>query len=351
MTKRLARKKPAGRGSNLRARLLRELRGGPAGVRLWNARPLEQREAAGGFRGIDLAGADLSGADLGSLDFRGARLGGAALAGAWLRRCNLAGADLKAADLTKAWCAGARFRAADLEGALLAGANLTACDFRKATLRGADLTGAALDGADLCGADLASAKLQGATFRRAKLDEATRWPAGADRPDDVRWAGGGEPPLDFDAFMKRLEANVDVRRLGRAMEMLRFGSFKLFARVEDDALVGVVKSQREAGLVYSCRLDCDGRFACCSQDLRPCLGMRGALCKHLMVLVVGLTRSGELAPAVADRWVRASKKARSAGEITDPDRMSETLLRYKGAEADRIDWRPVETIPEDYYAY
>ena len=30
--------------------------------------------------------------------------------------------------------------------------------------------------------------------------------------------------------------------------------------------------------------------------------------------------------------------------------MTETLLRFKGAEAGEVDWRPTETIPEDFYA-
>jgi hypothetical protein len=31
--------------------------------------------------------------------------------------------------------------------------------------------------------------------------------------------------------------------------------------------------------------------------------------------------------------------------------LSDTLLMYRGAEAGEIDWRPTETIPEDYFAY
>jgi len=31
--------------------------------------------------------------------------------------------------------------------------------------------------------------------------------------------------------------------------------------------------------------------------------------------------------------------------------MSQTFLKYKGAEAGEIDWRPTETVPEDYYAF
>ena len=26
------------------------------------------------------------------------------------------------------------------------------------------------------------------------------------------------------------------------------------------------------------------------------------------------------------------------------------LLRYRGAQAGEVDWRPTETVPEDYYA-
>ena len=52
--------------------------------------------------------------------------------------------------------------------------------------------------------------------------------------------------------------------------------------------MGVVKSQSSKDLVYSCRLAADGAFGCCTQNLRPCGGLRGALCKHLLVLIVGL---------------------------------------------------------------
>jgi len=34
----------------------------------------------------------------------------------------------------------------------------------------------------------------------------------------------------------------------------------------------------------------------------------------------------------------------------DKNAISATFIKYKGAEAGEIDWRPTETIPEDYYA-
>ena len=52
-------------------------------------------------------------------------------------------------------------------------------------------------------------------------------------------------------------------------------------------------------------------------------------------------------PATVDNWVNASRRQKPA---IDKDAMSETFLRYKGAEAGEVDWRPTETIPEDYYA-
>ena len=52
-------------------------------------------------------------------------------------------------------------------------------------------------------------------------------------------------------------------------------------------------------------------------------------------------------PATVDAWVDASKAKSPA---LDKDLMSETFLRFKGAEAGEFDWRPTETIPEDFYA-
>jgi hypothetical protein len=155
------------------------------------------------------------------------------------------------------------------------------------------------------------------------------------------------PSLDFSAFLDRLRQISDPARLAKALLMLKAERFQLFAEVEPGALVGVVRAQSSPTRVYSCRLASDGRFACCTQNLRICGGLCGAVCKHILVLVVGLTRAGQLEPAAVEEWVRASRRHRP---VIDPDVMSPTFLRYKGAEAGEVDWRPTETIPEDYYA-
>jgi hypothetical protein len=338
--------------TDLRETLLRELRGGAGGVRRWNARPADERRAAGDFRGADLAGAALAGADLGGLDFAEARFDGATLTDAWLLEADLTRAGFDGANLDGAWCVGAKLAGASFFGASLRGTNLRGCDCRGATFRVANLEGASLAGADLCAADLSSAVLHGAALERARYDDRTRWPSGFQPTPGTGlvWAGAGAPPLALDFFVKRLASYVDSGRLSRAIEMLKAERFQLYSQVEPDALAGVIRSQRDPRVVYSCRLEADGAFACCSQDLAPCLGLRGALCKHLIVLVIGLTRAGQIDPAAVERWVQASRGNLRWAVAVDHDLMSEPLLRYQAAQAGEVDWRPTETIPEDYYA-
>ena len=240
-------------------------------------------------------------------------------------------------------------RALNFSACVLTGASLKNSDLRKA-----DLSHARLQGADLIGANLADARLD-----LAEYDEKTILPAGFMPPPEMTWTGkkisaavlqtvaAAATPLDFDAFYEKLQANVDPSRLGNALKMLKADRFQLFAEPKDDSLTGVVKSQSDGNLVYSCRLESDGSFACCTQNLNICGGLRGALCKHLLVLIIGLAKAGQVDPTTLDIWIRASRLQKP---VLDKDAMSETFLRYKGAEAGEVDWRPTETIPEDYYA-
>jgi hypothetical protein len=163
--------------------------------------------------------------------------------------------------------------------------------------------------------------------------------------------GSGTPipttTIDLAGFIKKLGASTDPSRMSKVTKMLRAERFQLFSSVTDDAVLGVVKSQTDADLVYACQLTKSGDFFCCTQNLNHCGGLRGALCKHLLVLAVGLTRSGQLDPSLAHAWATASRKKKPA---LDKDTATATFVRYKGAEAGEVDWRPTETIPEDFYA-
>lgn len=342
--------------------LMAELRGGMSGIKSWNARSIADKLKAGNFRKADLTNQHLCDAQLDRLDFEGANFDGANLSYAILDNCELKKASFKNATLEKAQFGVAKAQEADFSGAMMKGAVLRACNFSKAIFHKTDLTGADLHYAKLHGADLSTANLTDANVQHAEFDEHTKMPPDF-CSDGMKWCGAGPDPLafkqvladtpteslNFEEFLERLQNSIDKERLKKALKMLKAESFQLFAEVTDDAMIGVVKSQTDADLVYSARLASNGVYACCTQNLNPCGGLRGALCKHLLVLVIGLTKAGQLDPNKADLWARASKNIQTAK--LDKDIMSETFLRYKGAEAGEIDWRPTETIPEDYYAF
>jgi uncharacterized protein YjbI with pentapeptide repeats len=348
-----------------RRQLLQLLRGGPDGVTRWNARSFHERLRSGAFGKVDLGGADLAGANLAGLDFSGSNFEGARLVKANLHG-NFQQAQFSKADLAEV--EGGNFGSADFTGATLVRAVLQGSSLRKARFPGADLTEADLIGADLCGADLSAAVLTGVRFVGAKYDGKTRFPVGWTLQEGMKWAGRGTnphlpgrrpvrggagrgpagpaAPIDLDTFLQRLRGNVETGRLGNALQMLKQDRFQLYAQADDEALVGVVKSQTDPDLVYACRLAALGQFACCTHKLNPCGGLRGKLCKHLLVLIVGLAKKGQLDLARIDQWVADSKLMKPA---LDKETMGEVLLRYKSAEAGEIDWRPTETIPEDFY--
>ncbi len=148
------------------------------------------------------------------------------------------------------------------------------------------------------------------------------------------------------AFLRKKTG--DGSRLEKALSMLKAEHFQLFSEAREDSLVGVVKSQNDPSLIYACHLSQQGDFSCCTQNLFPCGGLRGRLCKHLMVLIIGLAQNGAIDLETVKQWVTNSVGVRP---LLDKDRMSEVLLRYKGMEAGEVDWRPTETIPEDFYIY
>lgn len=333
------------------------LAGGPDGVTRWNERSAEARQltrlSAGDFTGADLSGVNFHAQP--SLRFRGA---GACFRGAWLANAAFSEADLRNADFVGAMMKKFGARKSDLSGSKLAGCDLTGARLAEAKLIGADLRDANLTGADISGSDLTGANLDGAKLVDMTFDQHTVWPEGFQVPDGARWKpdpkfdgeGTDAVAANVDALFTRLHQTFDANRITRTREMLRAGTNQLFAEVAPDGVRGVVKSQREPDLVYSCLLREDGVYCCGTPDLTECLGLRGEPCKHILVLILGLAKAGELAPQVADKWIVASRGRKHLWNVNLREEVGDTLLKYKGAQAGEIDWRPTETIPEDFYA-
>jgi uncharacterized protein YjbI with pentapeptide repeats len=348
-------------------KLVALLRSGKQGIAEWNSREAEVARIRK-LHHVDLSGQDMRGAIFRGIDFQGASFDNANLSDIEFQVAKDAkrafwcvgnDASFMYADLSGAKLGNTKFEKANFVGANLQGAHLCNCTFKdailkQARLRQADLSGAKLQGANLEGADLTDARLA-----RTEYDETTLLPEGFTPPREMNWKGkkisaallktviASAQPLDFDAFFQQLQTRVDSDRLDKALKMLKADRFQLYAEAKEDSLTGVVKSQSDASLVYSCRLASDGSFACCTQNLNVCGGLRGALCKHLLVLIIGLAKAGQVDPTSLDVWIQASRLQKP---LLDKDAMSETFLRYKGAEAGEVDWRPTETIPEDYYA-
>lgn len=151
---------------------------------------------------------------------------------------------------------------------------------------------------------------------------------------------------DVGSFLKALEVRIEKPKIDKATKMLKASGFKLFNDVTGEHVSGVVKSQTDPDLVYACRVASDGQYACCTQNLNICGGLRGSICKHLLVLIIGLVQAGELDPTTIDEWIA---KTHSGKPELDKEIMGSIFIKYKGAEAGEVDWRPTETVPEDYY--
>lgn len=333
------------------------LAGGPEGVARWNERSPEARQltrlSAGDFTGADLSGVNFSGQP--SLRFRGA---GACFRGAVLASASFSEADLRNADFAGALMAKFGARKSDLSGAKLAGCKLTGARLAEVKLIGADLSNCDLTGADISGSDLTGASLDGTKLADMTFDQHTVWPEGFAVPEGARWKpdpkfdgeGTEAVAVNVDALFVRLHQTFDANRITRTREMLRAGTNQLFAEVAHNGVRGVVRSQREPDLVYSCLLRDDGVYCCGTPDHTECLGLRGEPCKHILVLILGLAKAGELAPQTADKWIVASRGKKHVWNAALREETSVTLLKYMSAQAGEIDWRPTETIPEDFYA-
>jgi hypothetical protein len=336
------------------------LRSGSDGVKRWNKLTVADRKA------VRLAACDLAGADLSGINLRGLRLTklhapGAKFVGANLGDTWIEGGNLRGADFTGAAMRSFGGHGSDFSGARLAALDARESGFPKANLTGADLTGTNLTDCDLLGTDFTDAVLTGADLAGSVFDQHTKWPAGFAVPGEALWAGKGTDPrlsgkgkkavaADINGLLARLHANIDEKRMKRVLDMLKKERNQIFSEVEPALVRGIVKSQRDVDTVYSCVLTDDGTYSCCTPDMSQCMGLSNEPCKHLLVLVIGLARAGQFDPPTADKWLVAANKKGPRWNKTVQSHMADSLLKYKGVQAGEVDWRPTETIPEDFYA-
>ena len=151
--------------------------------------------------------------------------------------------------------------------------------------------------------------------------------------------------LDFPGLVVRLRNTVDHKKIDRAIKMLKKESYDLYADISDTKVSGIVKSQTSSGY-YAPWIAADGKYSCYDDEMYQCMGLQGKVCKHILVLLLGLTRNEELDMEQAFEW---TAKAKPKSPSDDEDESAAALLRYKGVKAGEVDWRPTETMPEDFY--
>ncbi len=348
-----------------RAYLLPKLTGGEQGTRDWNSTPQSWKEQVS-WEGVNLSQADLEKTLLNGLRLEGASFERANLTQADLSKSKLDKANFHEALLTRANMYQASLKQANFSGAFLCGADLTDATMGGADFRNCDLSNAVLSSCDLTAADLSTAVLIGTKLDRASFDARTKFPQAISietllEMQKMTWIDKGLNPVKaalkarldqvkvetFEQFMEQLSSQFEQSRLKKVTVMLKSERFQLFSQVTPTSISGVVKSQTDKELVYSCRLADSGAYTCCTQNLKACGGLKGSLCKHLLVLLIGLTKTNQLHPINAARWALSSMLEPPKIE---KEELADIFLKYKGAEAGEIDWRPTETVPEDYYA-
>ena len=89
----------------------------------------------------------------------------------------------------------------------------------------------------------------------------------------------------------------------------------------------------------------------CDQAMRAMLPAKGDQARGIQRRADELGRAsvqaGELDPTTIDGWIA---KTHDVKPELDKEKMGAIFIKYKGAEAGEVDWRPTETVPEDYYA-
>ena len=243
----------------------------------FNALSTFAKKKAGHYRKTDLSATKLAAISLVQLNFQDSLFDQADLSQADLSEGQFKAASFKSAELEHA--SGTKIKAAQAD---FSDANMEYVDFiqglfKDAKFNRAKLAQANLNSCNLLGADFTDADLSQANLQFSSYDEETIFPEDFIPPDSMVWKGTGESPaiikrravrdnktlnMTIEDFMQALVDTVEASRLDKALKMLKKSSFDLYTQVSEDGITGVIKSQSDSELVYSCHLSSAGKFCC-----------------------------------------------------------------------------------------
>lgn len=138
-------------------------------------------------------------------------------------------------------------------------------------------------------------------------------------------------------------------RITKAIRMFKKESNLLYIDKDSASLRAIVKSQTHPDkLEYAILLNSDGRFFCGTQNLYPCGGLRGKICKHIILALIATIKSNQGTANELIKWVDNTKGVRP--KLIKPQATA-IFVRYQNALEGKIEWRPVEILPEDFMAF
>lgn len=308
---------------------------------------------------VNLANESLRGLNVSAVRFDQSDLRNSIFIDTVASKTSFSKSNLSCADFSGVKADDANFLEADMQEFVSTKGN-----FRGANFTGANLRGAKFEKADLQGANFQGAGLEGTLFKACAVNEKTLLPTKPDGYSGLVWKAVGRNPFsgagygrtgvdsrNLEDLLTSLQMHLDSSRLKKALSMLKSNPIELFLQPEpaDGAVCGIIRSQTDESLIYGCYLDYSGTYFCCTQNLNVCGGQGDSVCKHLLVLVIGLAVSGTL--PWGDAACMGSKAGRYEPRSVPKESMALLFKRFKQAEFGQVIWTPVETNPQDFKGY
>ena len=154
-------------------------------------------------------------------------------------------------------------------------------------------------------------------------------------------------------FVTKLNSSISDEkippRIDKAITMYKREVNLLYIDKTNESLKAVVKSQTNPNnLEYAVKISSEGKFFCGTQNLHPCGGLRGKICKHVILALIAAIKSGQGNIDELIKWVEKSKTYKPT---LDKAEATAIFMKYQNAIEGVIEWRPVEILPEDFFAF
>ncbi|MFX1268337.1 MAG: hypothetical protein ACFFAK_10300, partial [Promethearchaeota archaeon] len=77
-------------------------------------------------------------------------------------------------------------------------------------------------------------------------------------------------------------------------------------------------------------------------------GLRGKICKHIILALIATVKSNQGTVNELIKWVDNTKGIKP--KLNKPQATA-IFVRYENALEGKIEWRPIEILPEDFMAF